>query len=419
MNIFEKQSKQKGTQGPVDQTVLAKTPPQTVGFERRFDRLLFYDSLAKMMDSGIDYLKALELLSESGGEQNARFTKVCDTFADLLAQGKPLSGAIAAMPAAFPKYAQRIMFTAEKTGKVVAMLQMLARDERNALQLQRKLLRAVFYPGLAMIVAIMVGIGTWGFLQQMLPVFEELGIKAPWHLELMMTGFQILPYLIGIGLFLGLVLYRERQSHTQASNSQLVQSWRKRWRQLPGLKTLSGLAANSRFCELLALQLEVGVDLLQAVDTALLASNDPFLEEESDSWHRKQNPSERRHLKSMARRSAQFRERLKKAWERFSQQKSSHTIYADMKNGASLQESLKDCGLINPVVVHFVESGEETGKLPENLRRAAVHLQAEFDYQLEAMNALLEPIMILAVGGFVGTLMLSVFIPLTEILNKL
>lgn len=401
---------------PLDFTVVTKPLKREAKFKTRFDLYLFYDSLAKMVESGLKYETALNLLADNGGDQNSDFTEVCDTFSDLLAEGNAFSQSMTLMPQAFPKYARRITAVGESSGELGKMLALLAEDEKKALQLRRKLIGVVLYPLLAFFVAILVGIGTWGFLKEMLPVFLDLGIEMPRHLTLMMAGFQLLPYLLLISVLAGVVLVRERQENSQASNSQMVHSWRKKWRSIPGLKRLSNLAANVRFCELLSMQLAEGVSMLQAMDTSLLAANDPFFEEESDSWHREQNPSERRYILQLRKYSP---ERLKEAWEKFSHKKAANTIYADLKGGATLQESLRGSGLIHPNVLSFVESGEEVGNLSENLQYAAINLQAEFDHRLEILNSLIEPLTLLVVGGFVGLLMLSVFLPLTEILNKL
>ena len=420
LNFWKKKNQQAQPSyqnAPLDFTVAVAEPPQrNAKFKHRYDLYLFYDSMAKMMESGLKYEPALKLLADSEGEQNSDFSNVCQTFSDLLAEGNSVSRTITLMPKAFPKYARRITAAGEASGHLEQMFLVLAEDEKKALELRRKLVGAVLYPLLALLVGLMVGLGTWGFLKEMIPVFKELEIEVPWHLNLMMAGFGLFPYLLILLVLAGLVLVRERQEHSQASNSHLLHTWRKRWRSIPGLKGLSNLAANIRFCELLSLQLESGVPLLQAMDTSLLAANDPFFEEESDSWHREQNPSERRYLIALTKHSP---DRLKAAWEKFSKKKAANTIYADLKGGATLQDSLRQSALILPTVLSFVESGEEVGKLPDNLGRAAVHLQGEFDYRLERLNALIEPLTLLFVGGFVGLLMLSVFLPLTEILNKL
>jgi general secretion pathway protein F len=72
-------------------------------------------------------------------------------------------------------------------------------------------------------------------------------------------------------------------------------------------------------------------------------------------------------------------------------------------------------GYFPPVMIHMIASGEATGELPEMLERAAANLQSEVERRTLAMTTLLEPLLILVMGGVVLMIVLAVLLPIIEI----
>jgi general secretion pathway protein F len=69
------------------------------------------------------------------------------------------------------------------------------------------------------------------------------------------------------------------------------------------------------------------------------------------------------------------------------------------------------------MVIHMIAIGEKTGELPEMLKNIAETYEEQVNTRIEGMTALLEPMMIIGMGGVVGFIVLSIFVPLLEISN--
>ena len=72
-----------------------------------------------------------------------------------------------------------------------------------------------------------------------------------------------------------------------------------------------------------------------------------------------------------------------------------------------------------PMVVSMVDVGEETGSLPDMLTRVATTYDGEVDDAVNAMTSIIEPIMILFLAGIVGTIVIAMFSPLTQIIGQM
>ena len=87
---------------------------------------------------------------------------------------------------------------------------------------------------------------------------------------------------------------------------------------------------------------------------------------------------------------------------------------AVLKDGGSLAASLKGLSVATPFVVHTVAVGEEGGRVGEALTEIANFYEREVERRLQMMASLLEPVMILAVGGVVGFIVMAVLLPILE-----
>jgi general secretion pathway protein F len=89
----------------------------------------------------------------------------------------------------------------------------------------------------------------------------------------------------------------------------------------------------------------------------------------------------------------------------------------NITEGQSIADPLRKSGQFPPLVIHMIAIGEKTGELPDMLRNVAETYEEQINAKIEAMTALLEPMMIIGMGGMVGFIVLSIFVPLLEISN--
>jgi type IV pilus assembly protein PilC len=94
-------------------------------------------------------------------------------------------------------------------------------------------------------------------------------------------------------------------------------------------------------------------------------------------------------------------------------------VYASVKRGGSLAGPIQQNPIFPPMVGHMVAVGEETGQLEHMLSKIADFYEAEVDAKVKALTALIEPIMIVFVGGMVGFIVVSMYLPLFSLYEKI
>jgi type IV pilus assembly protein PilC len=90
-------------------------------------------------------------------------------------------------------------------------------------------------------------------------------------------------------------------------------------------------------------------------------------------------------------------------------------VYASVKRGGTVAGPIEANAVFPPMVGHMVSVGEETGQLHNMLGKVADFYEAEVDAKVKALTALLEPIMIVFVGGIVGFIVISMYLPMFSI----
>ena len=100
-------------------------------------------------------------------------------------------------------------------------------------------------------------------------------------------------------------------------------------------------------------------------------------------------------------------------------EQSMEDVYASVKRGGSLAGPIEGNSIFPPMVGHMVAVGEETGQLENMLSKIADFYEAEVDAKVKALTALIEPIMIVFVGGMVGFIVISMYLPLFSIYEKI
>jgi type IV pilus assembly protein PilC len=100
-------------------------------------------------------------------------------------------------------------------------------------------------------------------------------------------------------------------------------------------------------------------------------------------------------------------------------EKSMNDVYESVKGGGSLAAPIEANPIFPPMVGHMVAVGEETGQLEHMLSKIADFYEAEVDAKVKALTALIEPLMIVFVGGMVGFIVVSMYLPMFSIYEKI
>ncbi|ALM81944.1 type II secretion system inner membrane protein GspF [Bordetella sp. N] len=286
--------------------------------------------------------------------------------------GHRFAEALAARPRDFPEIYRALVTAGEESGELATVMDKLAVyiEDRNALR--SKILTAFIYPCVVGCVSVVIVIFLLGYVvPQVVSAFTQTHQQLPFLTRAMLA---LSDYVRQWGWLTGLVI------------AALVFMWRRTLR-LPAARLawharvlrlpLAGrfvMGVNvARFASTLAILTGSGVPLLRALDAA---------------------------------RQTLGNDRLRGAVD---------DATARVREGASLASSLQVQRVFPSLLVHLTASGEKTGTLPGMLDRASSTLARELERRAMAMTALLEPAMILVMGGFVLMIVLAVMMPIMEI----
>jgi type IV pilus assembly protein PilC len=100
-------------------------------------------------------------------------------------------------------------------------------------------------------------------------------------------------------------------------------------------------------------------------------------------------------------------------------EKSMGEVIASVKSGGTISEPLRRARVFPPMVAHMVGVGEETGALDAMLSKIADFYEDEVDAAIKALTSILEPAMIILVGGIVGVIVVSMYLPLFDVYNQI
>jgi type IV pilus assembly protein PilC len=94
-------------------------------------------------------------------------------------------------------------------------------------------------------------------------------------------------------------------------------------------------------------------------------------------------------------------------------------VYASVQSGGSIAHPIENSDVFPPMVGHMISVGEESGQLEQMLTKVADFYEAEVDAKVKALTSLLEPMMIVFVGGMVGVIVISMYLPIFELYDKI
>ena len=326
--------------------------------------------LATLLGSGLTMEQSLNALIEEAAEAMTR-----EVFTGVRAEikaGLSLAGALGTYEKSFPDFYRALVHGGEESGALPTVLQHLADylDAREALKQKTGL--ALLYPFLVTVVAITIVTGLLVYVvPQVVQVFQQSRQSLPWLTRALIGLSNFLraawPYLV-VAIVGGIVAMRMalRQNALRYRLHALLL-------RLPWLGPLIRGVNTSRFASTLAILVGGGVPLLSALTSSAQVVTNRVM-----------------------------REAIGHAIER-------------VREGASLARALGETRAFPPLLVHLVASGELSGKLEQMLERAAVLETQSLERRLEVFLTLLEPLMILVMGGIVLLIVLAILLPIIEI----
>lgn len=334
------------------------------------DLALATRQLASLINAGLPLDTALAaLVEQSDGEAQREVFRA--VRADVTA-GHRLVDGLARHPRAFPPVYCATVAAGEQAGSFGTVLERLAEYLEDRQALRSKLLAAATYPSIVIVVAFAIVLFLMAYVvPQVVQVFEQTRQALPWPTRglLAVSGF-----LQTFGIWLLLALLGGAWALRAALRKPAPRAAWDRWiLRLPFVGRLVKGIDTARFAATLAMLVEAGVPMLRALAAARATLDNSVL-----------------------------RDVVSDAIER-------------VREGTSLARALSTAKSFPPVLIRLIEVGEATGRLSHMLTHAARNQTHEVERRATAFATLLEPVLILIMGGVVLGIVLAVLLPIIEI----
>ena len=337
--------------------------------------------LASLLGAALPVADALTVMVEQSERQHLR-ELMAAVRTDVLS-GTSLSKSLARHPRQFPEIYRALIAAGEESGRLGSVLGSLADYIEERSRLQQKITLAFVYPAIITLVALAVVIGMLTYVvPQIVQVFTQTKQALPLLTRIMIGLSDFVRadgWIVAVVLVLGAFAI-ERAMRVPA----IKLAWHRRLLTMPVIGVLTRTLNTARFASTLAILVGSGVPMLRSLQAAGETVG-----------------------------NLAMRARVLDATQR-------------VREGYSLAKALRAGGgeeerqpghvrLFPPVLIHLIASGEATGKLPEMLQRAAAIHSSEAERRALFFTSLLEPALILAMGGIVMLIVLAVLLPIIEI----
>jgi type IV pilus assembly protein PilC len=330
----------------------------------RFRLRLFASLLAQLLRGGIPILQALEILEEESG--HAKEKEAIAGIKEEIRQGRSLSEAAAERRTLFPVEVVHLIEAGEMSGTLDRVLEELAQHLEKKEEVLQKMREAAAYPCLILALGIVtLFVLLHAVVPKLAAVYLDFGGELPAITKLILwLSEKSLVFFIGIacaGGLLGFFLKRNKVFYFSFV------------RKTPLLGDIFFKSIRYRFCSTLSLLLRSGIPIFRAFEVLSGNSPEPLF----------------------------FKKDMEEIKEQLSQ-------------GSSLSRALHHLNWVNKVSLAIIRSGEESGKLPESLTYIAQVTQKEMEGASQFLLKLIEPLLILLVGGVVGIVVVGTLLPVFE-----
>jgi len=337
--------------------------------------VVFIRQFATMIDAGLPLVQCLEILSSQG--DNKAFNGVLKEIKAYVEQGGTFSDALKKHPKIFDSLFVNLVAAGEMGGILDTILNRLAIYIEKRVQLKRQVRSAMVYPSavLGVAVAIIFVMMTW-----VIPSFREMFAEFGGEDQLpgltqtviaMSEGFVSNVHWILLSMFGAIAGF----TYSRKTNSGR-HFWDKLLLTVPILGPVMRKIAVARFTRTLGTLLGSGVPILDALNIVGKAAGNVIVED------------------AILKTSEKIRE------------------------GRTMAEPLMETGVFPSMVVQMIGVGEQTGAMDTMLNKVADFYEDEVDVAVGALTSLLEPIMMVVIGGIVGVILISMYLPIFDIAGK-
>ncbi|MEE2920649.1 MAG: type II secretion system inner membrane protein GspF [Pseudomonadota bacterium] len=333
-------------------------------------RVLLVRQLSVLLQSGLPVEQALAAAAEDAATPQTQ--RVLHAIKTEVTEGGRLADAMAVTPKAFPPLVRSVVAAGELSGRLGDVTERLATYLERSHQLRQKVQAALIYPAVLGIMAVGMIIAMMLFVvPRLVEQFDLFDADLPLITRLVIGLSETLQ---SHGLWIALVLAMLAVAVARAIRLPAIRRSLDRYSlSIPVVGPLNRTVCAGRFARVFATLSGSGATVLEALGGAKGAAGNLVFSDAAD----------------------QIAERV--------------------REGGSFASALKATGVFPPMMVHMVSSGEAGRDIPGMMTRAADFLDTEFETGSATLLSLLEPLIIVVLGGLVGLIVLSVMLPILQL----
>ncbi len=378
---------QKAVKGKTEKLKVAKKKGKGMGFSmpgRVSMKILtnFTRQLSTLQDAGLPLLRSMQILEQQ--QKPGKMKKILGAVCEDVEGGSTLSESFAKHPKAFDRLYCKMVAAGEIGGVLDVILQRLADFMEKGQRLKRRIKGAMIYPTCVISIAVAIVTGIMYFvIPKFVSIFADFDVKLPaLTLFLIATSNwiagtsskdQAVPGVVWVMVspFLFIIVYKlVRKTEFGRAFFDVV------FVKMPGVGNLVRKTTIARFTRTLGTLISAGVPILEAV----LITRDTC-----GNW----------------------------LYER-----ALNSVHDSIRDGESFAVPLRASKVVDSLVVNMIDVGEETGDMDVMLTKIADNYDEEVDVAVGSLLSLLEPFMVIVLGGIIGTIVLALFLPLVEMIEK-
>lgn len=338
------------------------------------DIVVFTRQFSTMIDAGLPLVQGLTILAEQS--DNKTFRKILKQVTKDVEGGSTLAEALKKHPNVFDDLFVNLVAAGEVGGILDTILQRLAAYIEKAEKLRAKIKGAMTYPIVVMCIAILVIAVILIFV---IPVFEDMfasvGSALPASTQLVVNLSRFVKgnivYIVGalVALFWAFKAYRKSEKGRKQTDALFLR--------LPIFGPLLKKVAVARFARTLGTMISSGVPILDALEIVAKTSGNKVLEEVILE------------------------------------------VRGSIAEGQTIAEPLTETDIFPSMVIQMISMGEATGALDTMLEKIADFYDDEVDTAVEALTSMLEPMLMVFLGGSIGGLVVSMYLPIFQMAGAL
>ena len=339
------------------------------------DKAIFASKLAAMVDAGVPIVRSIELMAQQ--QKLPLFKRALEAITLDVNQGVALGPAMQRWPQVFDKLSVAMVNAGEAGGVLDESLRRLSKLLEDNAKLQNQIKGALGYPVAVLVIAVLVFLGMTMFIIPVFAgIFKEMGAELPLFSQLMIDLSNFLrsaAALVLLGALVGGVVMFMRFYATPIGRRKVDALVLK----LPLFGDLIQKTATAQFCRTFSSLTRAGVPILLALEIVRDITGNTII---SDAINASRD---------------------------------------DITQGIPLSIALTNKNVFPEMALGMLAIGEETGELDKMLSKVADFYEDEVSASVKAITSMLEPAMIVLVGGIVGSILLAMYLPMFGMFDKI